>query len=152
MPAPLRSPYALAPPFAQFDAGMLHDLADLAACFGTTIRVTPWRALLLAAVTGPIPPDPRWITDPADPRLLVSACIGAAGCLRGTTPTRADAARLRPHTPVHVSGCIKGCAHPGPAPITLVGRDGCYDLVRNGRAADTPAETGLTLEAILDNA
>ncbi len=44
-----------------------------------------------------------------------------------------------PHgTAIHVSGCAKGCAHPGSAPWTLVGRDGRYDLVRHGKAGDTP--------------
>jgi len=147
---PLPGAFGLAPPFAQFDAAMLHDLAGQAARRGGSIRVTPWRALLLTG-TKPID-DPRWITDAADPRLLVTACIGMAGCLRGTVPTRTDAARLRPTQPVHVSGCIKGCAHPGPSALTLVGRDGAYDRVRHGRTTDTPDATGLTFEAILRDA
>ena len=48
---------------------------------------------------------------------------------------------------VHVSGCAKGCAHPGAAPWTLVGDGGRYDLVRNGRAGDAPVRRGMTIEA-----
>ncbi len=114
---------------------MLHGLADLAARHGTTVRTTPWRAVLLARTAGPVHAGPAWITDPADPRLLVTTCVGAPGCARGTTPTRQHAARLNPTTRIHLSGCAKGCAHPGPAPLTLVGRDGRYDLVRNGPPA-----------------
>ncbi len=148
--------FALAPPFGQFDAAMLRALAALAERHDTAIRVTPWRALLLGRVR--IGADiaaeagPNWITDPADPRLRVTACIGAPGCASGSTPTRADAARLaaamRPYHRVHVSGCAKGCAHPGPAPLTLVGREGRYDLVRNGRAGDRPEALAQTLDGI----
>jgi precorrin-3B synthase len=34
---------------------------------------------------------------------------------------------------VHLSGCSKGCAHPGPAALTVVGPD---RIVLNGRASD----------------
>jgi precorrin-3B synthase len=146
--------FALAPPFGQFDTGMLRSLAGLAEQHGTTIRITPWRALLLGRV--PAGADlaaaagPAWIADPADPRLNVTACIGAPGCASGSTPTRADAARLaaamRPTARLHLSGCAKGCAHPGPAPLTLVGRQGRYDMVRDGRAADEPCALALTLD------
>jgi precorrin-3B synthase len=46
----------------------------------------------------------------------------------------------------HVSGCEKGCAHPRQAPITLVARDGRYDLIRDGKPSDTPAFRDLSLE------
>jgi precorrin-3B synthase len=47
---------------------------------------------------------------------------------------------------LHISGCAKGCAHPRPAPITLVGRDGLYDLVIDGAPSDSPSIRGLTLD------
>ena len=64
---------------------------------------------------------------------------------------------FEPHamTRLHVSGCSKSCAHRGPASLTLVGRDGRYDLIRNGSAADRPSLTGLTvdqIEALLQSA
>ena len=33
---------------------------------------------------------------------------------------------------LHVSGCTKSCAHPGSADLTLVGRDGRYDVIVAG--------------------
>lgn len=145
--------FGCAPAFGQLDSDALRRLAAAAARFGTAIRVTPWRALMLGRVQAGAPVAealaaalPGFITDPADPRLLVTACPGAPACASGTVPARADAARLRPSGPVHVSGCAKGCAHPGPAPLVLVGNAGRYDLVRNGRAADPPVATGLTFE------
>lgn len=167
--------FALAPPFAQLDAAMLGQLARLAERWATTLRVTPWRAILLARVPSAAPvaeaAGPDWITDAADPRLRIVACVGAPGCSSATVPARADAARLALADPsfalafglatrasaqgrgglplVHVSGCAKGCAHPGPAALTFTGRNGRYDVRRDGRAQDEPHAAGLLLQDIL---
>ena len=143
-PAPvgdLGCAFGVAPPLGQFTADMLAGLADVAARAGGTVRTTPWRALLVTG--GGRVAGAGWITDPDDKRLLVTACVGAPGCAQATVAARADAAVLRPSRPVHVSGCAKGCAHPGAA-RTLVGRDGLYDLVAFGRASDPPERTGLS--------
>ncbi len=42
---------------------------------------------------------------------------------------------------VHLSGCGKGCAHPGAAPLTLVGgKDDC-GIIINGSAQEQPLVT-----------
>jgi precorrin-3B synthase len=41
---------------------------------------------------------------------------------------------------VHVSGCAKGCAHPKPAPLTIVGTEQGCGIVRDGAARDKPTE------------
>jgi precorrin-3B synthase len=46
---------------------------------------------------------------------------------------------------LHISGCAKGCSHARPAALTLVGRNGRYDLIHNGVASDPPALPGLTI-------
>jgi precorrin-3B synthase len=83
----------------------------------------------------------------SDPRLAVTACTGAPGCPQATVETRALAATLALHVPqgtrLHVSGCAKGCAHPGPADLTLVGRDGAFDLVVGGAPWDDPSRRGI---------
>jgi precorrin-3B synthase len=48
---------------------------------------------------------------------------------------------------VHLSGCSKGCAHPGPAAVTIVGPD---RVVVNGRASDTPRATVSSAGLIAD--
>jgi sulfite reductase beta subunit-like hemoprotein len=125
------------------------------------LRTTPWRALLL---TGVAAADAKrladgvtalgLIADPADHRLNIFACVGAPSCLSATVDARGDAARLaaiigavRDQT-LHVSGCSKSCAHRGSASLTLVGRDGRYDLIRNGGAAGRPSLTGLNMDQI----
>jgi precorrin-3B synthase len=50
----------------------------------------------------------------------------------------AAAAHLDRQTTIHISGCAKGCAHPGRATLTIVGIDGQCGIVRDGTARDTP--------------
>ncbi|MGM0451086.1 MAG: precorrin-3B synthase [Pseudomonadota bacterium] len=118
---------------------------------GETLRVTPQRRLILPhseAIDPALPDAPELIHTPADPRLSAIACPGTPGCSSGTTATRRDALNWAEQVPelfdgntsVHVSGCPKGCAHPGRAPVVVVARNGRYDLVLNDRAL--PEEEG----------
>ena len=136
-------------PFGELPAPVLRALAALSERHADgTLRLTPWRCLVLGRVERPdvVEPPPGTVADPADPVLLTAACVGSDGCAHGTVPARTVARRLaRPG--LHVSGCAKGCAHPGPAALTLVGRDGAFDLVRNGRAGDAPHRNGLRFTA-----
>nr|WP_321985834.1 hypothetical protein [uncultured Lichenicoccus sp.] len=145
-------------PFGQLDAGTLARVAALAERHGDgLLHLTPWRAMLIAGIDTAAIPVLRdalhgLVLEPDDPRLLVSACIGSVGCGSGRVDARADAlAILRlgvRAASIHVSGCAKGCAHPGPAALTLVGEAmregrGRYALVRDGRAGDTALADGL---------
>lgn len=150
-----RGAFGLGLPFGTMMAADLAALADAAERFGDgTLRLTPWRALVVAGVAPQAAAALRdagtsrgLIVDPADSRLAVVACPGRPACASATVDTRAAAAALAalglPGT-IHVSGCAKGCAHPGPVAITLVGDNGRYGVVRHGRAADEPAERDLT--------
>ncbi len=129
---------ALGLPLAQLDPATLHALAALADRFGGgAIRTSPWRTLLLGRVRAADLPAARaaahaagLATDPDDPRLQVTSCIGSPGCASATVPARQDAARLarEGHGPLHLSGCAKGCAYPGGVPA-MVGHAGAYTLV-----------------------
>ncbi len=112
------------------------------------LRITPWRMILIEGAQS-APDLAGLITGPDDPLLNVIACTGAPGCPQALVATRplarALAGALLPGQMLHVSGCAKGCAHPGAAPLTLVGRaGGRLDLIRGGTAADRPARTGLS--------
>ena len=50
---------------------------------------------------------------------------------------------------VHVSGCSKGCALPGKAAFTVIGRDGKFDLVRDGCSWDQPEFFSLSKTQVL---
>jgi precorrin-3B synthase len=140
-------------PFGRLDAATLTRLADVAEA-GGELRPTPWRAILIVGFEKPDASrlaDTGLIFDEDDPLRSVAACPGVSGCTSGTTATHIDARRLAPFArqmhkrgiSLHVSGCAKGCAHPAAAPVTLVGRDGRYDLVLDGTAADKPIVTDI---------
>ncbi len=146
--------------FGQGEVGVLEQLANLAERQGDgVLRLSPWRSVLLAGLGDAADAvlvaaaGLGLIVAATDPRLAVTACTGAPGCLSASVDVQADAARIaasaRGYAPIHLSGCAKGCAHPAAAPITLVGRAGCYDLVRHGRADAAPERTGLSLPEAL---
>ncbi|MCA0407247.1 MAG: precorrin-3B synthase [Proteobacteria bacterium] len=127
--------------FGQMQAETLAALAHLG-----NLRITPWRMLLVEGATT-LPDLPEIITRGDDPMLRVIACTGAPGCVQAHQPTRALARALAPlirkQGLLHLSGCAKGCAHPDPAPLTLVATPEGFDLIRDGNAAAPPAITGL---------
>jgi precorrin-3B synthase len=134
--------------FGRVDAETLAALAEAG-----PLRLTPWRMLLIEGATS-LPDATGLIRDPADPRLRLEACTGAPGCRQGLAETRPLARALAPFLPhgmrLHVSGCAKGCAHPGPLALTLVatGAD-CFDLIRAGRPGDAPTRAGLSQRDLL---
>jgi len=136
----------IALPFGSSDHASLAALAATATRHGISqFRLAPHHALLAVGAPPAFADDAAalgFITDPADPRTHISACIGSDGCASGHIPARAVAARLAaslaPTTTLHVSGCAKGCAHPRRAALTLVGRPDGYGLVIDGSAGDTP--------------
>lgn len=137
----------LGAPFGHVEAAALAALVRVSGA--EAVRVTPWRSLLLEG--GRVVPSPGFVDRPGDPLLAVDACAGAPACPAATVQTRALARALagRSAGRLHVSGCVKGCARAVPAAVVLVGRDGRYDLVLDGRAGDAPVATGLTAEAVL---
>ncbi|PVA09578.1 cobalamin biosynthesis protein CobG [Pelagivirga sediminicola] len=134
-------------PFGHVDAAALARVIRAQAL--AAIRVTPWRMLFLEG--GTPPQDPAFVTDPHDPLMRVDACPGAPFCPSASVETRALARRLAPFArgTLHVSGCAKGCARPRAADVTLIGREGRFDLRRHGAAGDTPGRYALSPDDIL---
>ena len=143
-PGPLAQGALVGFEFGQMPVDMLTALSDLG-----PLRVTPWRMLLIEGADT-MPELPGLITRPHDPMLRVVACTGAPGCLQAAQPTRTLARSLASHLPdgaiLHVSGCAKGCAHPGPAALTLTAHAAGFDLIRDGPARDLPKHSGLSAE------
>ncbi|MBS9478490.1 precorrin-3B synthase [Ancylobacter radicis] len=83
-----------------------------------------------------------FLTNPADPLRRVAACAGQPACASARIETHALARDLAPLLgagELHVSGCIKGCAHPAPARLTIVGLDEGVGLVVEGTPRTVPA-------------
>ncbi|MEP6067671.1 MAG: cobalamin biosynthesis protein CobG [Paracoccaceae bacterium] len=136
--------WTLGAPFGQIDAKALATLVQDSKA--TAIRVSPHRRMtLLQAQTFP---DCDFVTTQGDPVLNAHACPGAPACPHAAVQTRTTAMGLIRSLPagasLHVSGCEKGCAFPHRADFTLVGRNGAFDLVRNGAAWDEPADRELS--------
>lgn len=146
-------------PFGRVGAVQLSRLCDGAATAGCgEVRPSTERALVLpvrrvndARDLLSLATSLGLITNPADARLAIDVCPGAPACRNATTPTRADAERLiaglaaygRSVPSIHISGCAKGCACRDAATLTFIGRDGGYDLVRDGTADGSPTLTGI---------
>jgi len=142
-PGPTAQGMLVALEFGQVTAEIFASLAQIA-----PLRLTPWRMLLLEGAAS-APDLTGLIHDAADPRLNIHVCTGAPGCPQALSQTRAVARTLAPHLapgqPLHISGCAKGCAHPGPASLTLTATaPDRFDLIRDGRADDRPDARALS--------
>jgi precorrin-3B synthase len=139
--------------FGHAHADALEQLARAAAAHGTrSVRPAPGHALLLfgvaerdAAALASAAEQLGFIVSASDPRRRIVACAGKPACASGLIAARALAAQLACHLPpscaasvVHISGCAKGCAHPAPAALTVVGSERGCGIVRNGSARATP--------------
>ncbi|WP_210484221.1 precorrin-3B synthase [Microvirga antarctica] len=144
------SAFFLAPPYGRCNASMLVAAAEWSRVFGHgDIRLSPFKGLVIRLASGhsadtlaALAREAGFIADPDDSRLRIETCPGIKGCTRGTTPTHEDADLLAAALPkdlsLHVSGCLKGCARPAPADVTLVGSEGVYAVVLGGTARDKP--------------
>ncbi len=122
-------------PLGRLTLEQLRQLANLSETYGSGIRLTPWRNLLLPDIAeADLPTVQQQLADLGlsdDPIWggLV-ACSGLTGCLSAATDTQADAAALaaalaqlgqpEPLT-IHFSGCPKSCAHRTSSDLALVG-------------------------------
>jgi precorrin-3B synthase len=149
-----------APPFGRMSAKAFAELARAAHAVGASgLRLTPWRTIVAVGLEPHRAPELAeqlaafgFIVEPDDPRLSVVACPGAPACAHAEADIHSDARRIAELLPparailLHVSGCAKGCARASPAPLTLVGSPGGYDLVVDGRASDPPAHRGISID------
>ena len=140
--------------FGYVEAAVLLRLARHAAARGAmSIQPSPGRSLLIIGLDAAAAIEltaaaaaAGFLVRPDDPRRFVVACAGAPACdsaklsTRELAPAIAGAARafLDGSLTIHVSGCAKGCAHPGAAALTFIGPN---RLVIQGRAGDAPHGT-----------
>ncbi|TIO77989.1 MAG: precorrin-3B synthase [Mesorhizobium sp.] len=142
-------------PFGSMPAQTLIELVGQALALGSTeIRLAPSRALLFLGLTASACPALKasaatlgFVTAASDPRTRIAACPGTPACSSGRIAARAIAETIAVESAdlldasltLHISGCAKACAHPGPAALTLVGDENGAGLVVDGTAKALPA-------------
>jgi precorrin-3B synthase len=155
-----RTALGIALAFGHTDAGLFEGLIEAAGRAGARgLRTAPGRTLLIIGLTADTSPalaakaeSLGFITRRDDPRRNVVACAGAPICAAAEIPARAlgppissaMASLLDGSLTVHVSGCPKGCAHPGRSGLTIVGSQSGCGLVVDGSARDIPCATVAT--------
>ena len=140
--------------FGHAEAAALKALAEIAMAQGARwARPAPDRSLLLGPLgetqaTAMSDEAQRlgFVIEAADPRRRIVACPGAPSCATGLIAARSIAAEIARDVPLageglalHVSGCAKGCAHPAPAPLTIVGTEQGCGIIANDTARVTPS-------------
>jgi precorrin-3B synthase len=141
----------VAPAFGHAHADALVELARISAGYGAwSMRPAPGRTLLLigvakeqAASLADVAEATGFIVRADDPRRRIVACPGMPACASGLIATRALAREIAAHLPspsetIHISGCAKGCAHPAPAALTVVGTERGCGIIPHGTARGTP--------------
>ncbi|HEX8044485.1 precorrin-3B synthase [Rhizobium sp.] len=144
----------LRPSFGQIHAGDVLFFLDIAEAAGANeIRTAPDHALLVLGLDDEAAQNVQraaashgFRISVDDPSNHIDVCSGAGACASAFYATKSVAADLLGEAPelldgsltAHLSGCRKGCAHPGKAAITIVGAPTGYGIVVNGSALSEP--------------
>jgi precorrin-3B synthase len=123
--APLHSPLGTHPravvagvPLGSAPAAAWRAIAALVADAPGTVRITPWRSVVLvdpAPNAEEVLREHGFLLDDNDPLAQVTACIGKPGCGKALADVRTDAPAIaadHPGVRLHVSGCDRQCGHP----------------------------------------
>jgi precorrin-3B synthase len=152
--------YGVGVAFGHADAMSLQRLTEAAEAAGARgLRAAPGRALMIVGLTRQTASSFAaavaalgFIVRADDPRRHVVACAGAPICASANIAARAlapqiaaaAASHLDGSFKIHISGCAKGCAHPMPAALTVVGTPAGCVLISNGSTHDAPFVTVAT--------
>jgi precorrin-3B synthase len=154
--------YGIGLAFGHADAMSLQRLTETAKAAGAHgMRAAPGRALMVVGLTRQTASSFAaaaealgFIVHADDPRRHVVACAGAPICASANIAARAIAPQIAAAAAqhldgsfkIHISGCAKGCAHPAPAALTIVGTSAGCALIANGSTRDAPFATVATNE------
>lgn len=149
-----RNALGLRPSFGQIHAADLRRFLAVAEMAGVSEIRTAWdHTLLLLGLTPSAMEHVRTVaascgfrTRADDPANYAIPCSGAGACASAHYATLQAATDLVDIAPelldgslkVHLSGCGKGCAHPGQTTLVIVGAATGYGIVVNGSASSEP--------------
>ncbi|MEU7550926.1 cobalamin biosynthesis protein CobG [Streptomyces sp. NPDC044571] len=167
-----RAALCVLPPLGRLTTAQWRELVQVADRGGRSLRITPWRSIVLpdalpgaspdvlpgAPLEGP-PDGPGsarsllesagLVVSPGSPWETVTACTGRPGCAKSLADVRADARSVVEQTrgtrPVHWSGCERRCGHPrGTAWVDVVATPSGYDVATE----DSAPQHGVHLSAL----
>jgi precorrin-3B synthase len=146
--------YGLGLAFGHSDAAALERLTEAGGTAGAIgLRAAPGRVLMIVGLAPEMSSSflaaaerLGFIVRADDARRHVVACAGAPICSSAHIAARAIAPAIAqasaPHLgrsfAIHISGCAKGCAHPAPAALTIVGTPSGCALIADGSTRDVP--------------
>lgn len=125
-------------PLGRLESRQMRGLADLAAKYGSGIRLTPWQNLLLTDIPQQNLADIQneitllgLNTSATNIKSGLIACSGNKGCAASATDTKTHALALAEYLEtrltlqhpinIHFTGCQKSCAQHSQSDITLLG-------------------------------
>jgi precorrin-3B synthase len=128
-------------------ADQWRTVAAVAALGGRSVRLTPWRGVVLPHVPGATADDhladlgaDGFVTRAGSPWAGATACAGRPGCGRSLTDVRHDASAALAAAPsacqplpVHWSGCERRCGHPSTTHVEVVADETGYHVGLSGQ-------------------
>jgi precorrin-3B synthase len=152
-------------PLGRLQAGQAQLIAKIASDWGDSLRLAPWRGIVLGA----IPEEAKanviaqlhtsgLSLDGKDGYRGLSACAGNDGCEASLADVRAHAVSLanrlagqdtKPGWSVNISGCEKQCAMRNGATAELVATESGYNLKLHGISVASSCSPASAIEAII---
>ncbi|HEY3005459.1 MAG TPA: precorrin-3B synthase [Kribbellaceae bacterium] len=126
----------VAVPLGRLNGVQARALASLADASGGTVRVTPWRSVVVPDVVAAgnwrvLLGDAGLVVEPGSAWVGMTCCAGRPRCAKALADVRSDATRALPLLPagraVHWSGCERRCGRPGDA-IDVVAVGNGYEV------------------------
>ncbi len=126
----------VAVPLGRLNVVQARALASLADASGGTVRVTPWRSVVVPDVVAAgnwrvLLGEAGLVVEPGSPWIGMTCCAGRPRCAKALADVRSDATRALPLLPagraVHWSGCERRCGRPGDA-IDVVAVGNGYEV------------------------
>lgn len=135
--------WVAAAPLGRLNAGQIEAVNAVGAAGDGTIRITPWRSVVIPHVRSTVSTskqlaDAGLVTDPASAWMGVTACAGMRACGHAQEDVRADATSavarrlVRTSELIHWSGCSRRCGHPADGAIEIVASHNGYELLAQG--------------------
>jgi precorrin-3B synthase len=135
-------------PLGRLRADQAHAIAELGAHAGASLRLTPWRTIVIADLPRAALGEARealaaagLVLDASDGYRGVAACAGSYGCTAALADVREHAAQVARRLAaretrgrrINLAGCSKRCAMRRGAAVDLVAADDGYVVLLDGR-------------------